>query len=265
MDQILQTKLSFAPWVDPRTRKLPGVIPFLLEDWLEVDSAYGAQMALRDHLIATQPDQVMGLHETARPAALELLEMVLERLPALGFDLSEVSVIRPDGVEVPLDRTDPIRTLGRVLQCDVCLMQPDPNGTSEESVLTGGVLCFPSGWRLPEKFMRPMMRIHKPIEIYTPELGARVQRMLNGVQVGRGLMRGTASRSDAHLADPRSEGEYRHGNAGSKYIRVERQCLVRLPETRAVAFTIHTQVVEPSALTPEQAAALEEFPIRLAD
>ena len=73
-------------------------------------------------------------------------------------------------------------------------------------MLTGGVLCFPSGWRLPEKFMRPMMRIHKPIEIYTPELGARVQRMLNGVQVGRGLMRGTASRSDAHLADPRSEG-----------------------------------------------------------
>ena len=126
MDQILQTKLSFAPWVDPRTRKLPGVIPFALEDWLEVDSAYGAQMALRDHLIATQPDQVMGLHETARLAALELLEMVLERLPALGFDLSEVSVIRPDGVEVPLDRTDPIRTLGRVLQCDVCLMPTGP-------------------------------------------------------------------------------------------------------------------------------------------
>ncbi|MCA0044632.1 heme-dependent oxidative N-demethylase family protein [Celeribacter litoreus] len=265
MTPILQTELSFAPWADPRTNRLPGVIPVGLDDWLEVDTAYAAQMALRDHLIATQPDEVMGLHESARPAAEELLDVVLPLLPPLGFTVSPESVTRPDGVTVPLDRSAPLETLGRLLQCDLCLMQPDPTGTTDESVLTGGILCFPSGWRLSEKFMRPMMRIHKPIEVYTPELGKRVQRLLDGVQPGRGLMRGTASRSDAHLADPRSEGEYRHGQATSKFIRVERQCLIRLPETRAVVFTIHTQVVEPSALSAEQAAALDASPIRLAD
>ncbi|WP_460273301.1 heme-dependent oxidative N-demethylase family protein [Celeribacter sp. ULVN23_4] len=265
MDPILQTKLSFAPWADPRTARLPGVIPFELTDWLEIDTAYAAQMALRDRLISKTPEEVVALDESARPAALELFDMLLELLPGLGFDLSDTEITRPDGVTVPLDRDQPMHMMGRLLQCDICLMQPDPSGETDESVLTGGVLCFPSGWRLPQKFMKPMLRIHKPIEVYTPDLAARVQRMMNGVQVGRGLMRGTASRSDAHLCDPRSEGELRHGMSTSKYIRVERQSLVRLPETRAVAFTIHTQVVEPASLTPEQAAALEERPIRLAD
>lgn len=265
MDPILQTELSFAPWVDPRTARLPGVIPFEMDDWLEVDTAFAAQMALRDHLIATKPGEVIALDETARPAALELLDVLLDRLPQLGFTRTQTEVIRPDGIPVPLDRVHPMHTLGRLVQCDICLMQPDPRGATEESVLTGGVLCFPSGWRLSEKFMKPMLRIHKPIEAYTPDLATRVQRLLNGVQVGRGLMRGTASRSDAHLCDPRSEGELRHGSPQSRYIRVERQCLLRLPETRAVVFTIHTQIVLPEALTPLQAAALKERPIRLAD
>ncbi|SFI63677.1 heme-dependent oxidative N-demethylase family protein [Celeribacter neptunius] len=269
MKEILQSKLSFAPWADPRTNRLPGVVPLDMAGWLEVDTAYNAQMALRDHLIATQPEEVMGLDESARPAAEELFDMVMELLPDLGFRVGPTEVLRPDGVTVERNRKEPIKTLGRLLQCDICLMQPDPSGAGagagEESVLTGGVLCFPSGWRLPEKFMRPMMRIHKPIEVYTPELGRRVQRLLDGVQPGRGLMRGTASRSDAHLADPRSEGDYRHGTSASKYIRVERQSLVRLPESRAVVFTIHTQVVTPEALSPEQAQALAENPIRLAD
>lgn len=265
MEQILQTKLSFAPWADPRTRRSPGVVPFELEDWLEVDTAYGAQMALRDHLIETQPDEVMGLDVSARPAAEEFYDMALALLPRLGFAITQDTVTRPDGVTVTLDRDAPIKTLARLMQNDFCLMQPDPTGASAESVLTGGALCFPSGWRLPEKFMKPMLRIHQPIAAYTPELALRVQRLLDGVPPGRGLMRGTASRSDAPLSDPRSEGELRHGSQQSRYIRVERQSLVRLPNTRAVVFTIHTQVVRPEALTPDQAKALAEFPIRLAD
>lgn len=265
MEPILQTSLSFAPWADPRTRGLPGIMPVPLADWLEVDSAFGAQMALRGRLISERPDEVIALHDSARPAAEEMYRVILTQLPALGYQLGSNSVLRPDGMRVALDADRPLETLGNMVQCDLCLMQPDPTGTSEESVLTGGVLCFPSGWRLPQKFMMPMVRIHLPIEKYTPELAKRVQRLLDGVQVGRGLMRGTASRSDAPLADPRSEDEYVHGTRQSRFIRVERQCLIRLPETRAVVFSIHTQIVEPAALTPHQAQTLEEFPIRLAD
>lgn len=180
MTQITQTKLSFAPWADPRTRGLPGVVPVALDDWLEVDSAYAAQMALRDRLIADRPDQVLALHDSARPAAQEMYALILSRLPGLGYQVGPDSVLRPDGVRVALDAAQPLAVLGRLVQCDLCLMQPDPAGQIAESVLTGGVLCFPSGWRLPQKFMMPMVRIHLPIEKYTPELAKRVQRLLDG-------------------------------------------------------------------------------------
>jgi hypothetical protein len=266
MEPILQTSLSFAPWMDARTRGLPGVVPFALADWLEVDNAYGAQMALRERLLSETQDQVHALAPCAQAAAVELYEMILALLPGLGFDLQSDVAIYPDGRAVSLDRAAPLVTLGRLVQADLCLLQPDPDATGQgEHVLTGGVLCFPSGWRLREKFMRAMMRIHDPVEIYTDELGRRVQRLMDGVQPGRGLMRGTASHSDAPLADPRSEYEYDHGSAAPQFIRVERQGLVRLPHTRAVVFSIHTQIVRPEALSAEQAAALKEFPIRLAD
>ncbi|KEP71623.1 hypothetical protein DL1_01030 [Thioclava dalianensis] len=266
MMPILQTALTFAPWVHPATRKLPGVVPVTLADWLEIDSAYVGQMGLRRQLLAERAAEVYALDPVASAAADELYALVLPLLPGLGFALEGDTALCPDGQRVALDPGVPLMTLGRLLQEDLLILQSDPFGSGHsEHVLTGGVLCFPSGWRLTEKFRRPMMRIHAPIEIYTSELGKRVQRLMDGVQPGRGLMRGTASHSDAFLADPRSEYDYVHGTARSQFIRVERQCLIRLPQTRAVVFSIHTQIVRPEALSDEQAEALARFPIRVAD
>jgi hypothetical protein len=55
MSLILQTTLPFAPWMDPRTNRLPGVLPLKGDDWLRVDEAFGAQMAERDRLIREVP------------------------------------------------------------------------------------------------------------------------------------------------------------------------------------------------------------------
>ena len=71
MSTILQQRLAFAPWADPRTRRLPGTIPVTEAEWLLTDDAFAAQMALRDDLIATRPGRVHALHEDARPAAAE--------------------------------------------------------------------------------------------------------------------------------------------------------------------------------------------------
>ena len=258
MSPILQNRLSFAPWHDPRTRRLPGVVPIEMADWLEVDDAYSAQMAERVRLIEGDRAAVLALAEAARPAAEELYDLVLGLLPGLGFEFAGGEVRRPDGVWVTLERADPLATLGRLVQEDFCLMEAGPEG----HVLTGAVLCFPSGWRLAEKFGRPMMGIHVPVKAYTEEIGARVQRLLDGVQPGRPLMRGTAHFSDAPLHNPRGEAEDRALHGAAPFIRVERQGLVRLPESRAVAFSIHSYLVRPEALSPEQAVSLAAFPIR---
>lgn len=80
MTPILQASLPFAPWMDPRTWRLPGILPVEGEDWLRIDDAYAAQMAERDRLIAETPELVEGMLESARPAAEELYDVVLDWL-----------------------------------------------------------------------------------------------------------------------------------------------------------------------------------------
>ena len=259
MSTVLQSRLPFAPWADPRTRRLPGIVPLDMAEWIDIDDAYAGQMALRDGLIANRPEAVHGLTEAARPAADELYAMLLELLPGLGFVLDEGSALRPDGVRVPLDPGQPLLTLGRLVQEDLMLMLP---GESGEHVLAGAVLCFPAGWTLAEKFGQPMGRIHVPVAIYTEDVAKRVQRLLDGVQPGRPLVRGTAHHSNAPLFNPRTEAMGRAITGDLPFLRVERQCLLRLPQTRAVLFSVHTYVLRPEALSPEQAALLREFPIR---
>lgn len=262
-EPVLQSRLPFAPWADPRTRRLPGIVPLDTENWpaawIDIDDAYAGQMALRDRLIAERPEKVHALSEPARPAAEELYAMLLADLPKLGFTVGADSVLRPDGVRVPLDPANPLLTLGRLVEEDLCLMEPGSDG---EHILTGAILCFPAGWTLAEKFMRPMLRIHLPVAKYDEDVARRVQRLLDGVQPGRPLVRGTSHHSNAPLHNPRLEAQGRAPEGDLPFIRVERQCLIRLPETRAVVFSIHTYVVRPEALTDEQAQLLDEFPIR---
>lgn len=257
---VLQDRLPFAPWTDPRTRRLPGTLPLDMGEWLEVDEAFAGQMALRDRLIAERPDAVHGLLPAAGAAAGELYDLILPRLPALGFAEGSGGMRRPDGVVVPLDRSCPLLTLGRLCQADFCLLQPGDQG---EHLLTGAILCFPSGWRLAEKLGRPMLRIHAPVARYTDDIGRRVQRLLDAIRPEAPLWRANAHLSAAPLFNPLPEDHHRDGpdRTEAAWIRSERQCLLRLPESRAVVFSIHTRRVPLDRLTADQRAALAEHPI----
>lgn len=258
MSDPLHRALPFAPWADPRTRRLPGVLPLDPADWLRVDEAYAGQMALRDRLIATRPQDVHALLPMARLAADELYRMVLPLLPALGFRAEADALRRPDGVVVPLDAEAPLLTLGRLCQNDFCLMQEDGQG---EHLLSAAILCFPAGWRLSEKIGRPMLRIHQPVAKYTEDVGRRVQRLLDAVRPGAPLWRANGHRSRAPLFNPLSEVDPKDDATEMPLIRSERQCLIRLPETETVVFSIHTYLLRAADLSPDQAAALAAHPI----
>lgn len=263
MAVVLQASLPFAPWADARTRRLPGTLPLDMGDWLRVDDAYAGQMALRDDLIATRAAEVIAQMNSAAQAVEELYDFTLARLP-VGFVQQGGTITRPDGVTVPLDPTRPLHTLGRLVQEDLCLMQEDGAG---EHLLSAAVLCFPAGWTLAEKLGRPLMRMHRPVEKYTEDTGRRVQRLMDGVRVESPLWRANAHHSRAPLFNPlREDAAKDTAQQGEMpFIRSERQCLIRLPISRAVLFSIHTYVVPLSALSPEQAVALAEFPIHRAE
>ncbi|MFD1194256.1 DUF3445 domain-containing protein [Seohaeicola saemankumensis] len=240
MTAILQTRLGYDP---TRRNPLPGIAPMDPDDWIIVDDAHGPQMAERARLLAAQRDRVLALDEGARPAALELLDAVLAVLARRAdHAVGAGRVRRPDGVTVTIDRDDPMGTLGHLVQQDLCLMEK----RGDEHVLTAAVLCFPASWTLDEKFLRPLTGIHVPVDSYDDTMARRVQRLFDGVQIGRPLWRFNALwYVDPALHQPRRENDRRpeRGAQSADYLRTERQSLVRLPQTGAVVFGIHTTVL----------------------
>jgi hypothetical protein len=221
------------------------VRPLAQDEWVMVDPAYGAQMSRRADLLATSRDTVIYQEDSAEAAAQELLEEILDLLQRRfdGFEVNSDSVRRPDGFVVEIDRTDPLGTLGHLVQEDLCLLQK----RGDEHVLTGAVLCFPAGWRLQEKAGHPLMNIHSPVDSYDAGLGRRVQRLFDGVRAGHPMWRfNVLWYEDPELHQPYTQPDHDAHQSGPNtcpYLRSERQCIVRLPKSRAVLFSIHSFVV----------------------
>lgn len=235
MATILQSSIPY----DPLTpRPLPGIQPVSMDNWLLYDDAFAAQMQRREALLHDRRPEVLALDPGAEPAAQELLELVLHHAYPGHTD----RVTRPDGQRVRIDRGRPMDTLCKLVQEDFCILQKH----GDEHVLTGAVLCFPASWLLSEKFMRPLADIHVPVASYDANIARRVQRLFDGIQPGRPLWRFNALwYEDAELHQPRSANARREFKEPqeARYLRSERQTLLRLPKTRAVVFSIHTYVL----------------------
>ena len=256
MEPILQSRLPFAPWLDQRTRRLPGVVPLAYEDWLQVDDAYAAQLAYKAKLLAERRDTVLMADPSCLDAAKELLQVALANLPD-GFVVGD-GITCPDGRRVVPDVDAPFETLSKLFQEDFAILQKQ----GDTHVLTGALLCFPASWSLAEKYNKPLTAIHDPVAEYDDGIARSVERMFTAIRVEQPLMRSNAlvyADPDLHHPHRGSDRLRDAGQAG--YIRSERQCMVRLPMTRAVVFSIHTYLVRESDLTPEQAEGLEAYPI----
>ena len=224
--------------------KLPGTRPISPDEWIICDDAFSQQMALRDELIETKRDKVLAISDQANEAAVELSKMALEfSIKSLGYQKSNDEVIRPDEVSIKIDLSDPMRFLGRLVQNDFCILQK----VGEEHVLTAASLCFPASWSLEEKFLKPLIDIHIPVKEYNEEIAKRVQRLFDGLQVSRPVWRFNALYyEEPDLFQPRSVNQPRKKPAPNQvnYFRSERQTLIKLPETRAIVFGIHTFVIK---------------------
>lgn len=253
-DPILQTRLSVLPWMVPALWRLPGIQPLDPAKWLEVDDAFAAQLAEKARLMAECRQDVHVLTEAARPAAEELLRVVLGRLAVTpGYEVAPNSVTRPDGVTAGLDWDAPLLTLGHLVQEDFCLLHKQ----GDEHVLTAGLLCFPGSWTLAEKLGRALTSIHAPTAVYDDQMARRVQRLFDMIRVDQPLFRMNALLyADPALFQPKSEHDTRPRSGERRFLRSEKQCLVRLPETGAVVFSIHTWQVLAASLTVEEHAAL---------
>lgn len=259
MTAICQNSLADAPWMDARTRRLPGVQPLDPAQWIVVDEAYGAQMAARADLLARRREDVLQTSETGSDAIAELFQMVLTHLSARPeFQINQAHCVRPDGVRLELPSSPSLDALAGLVTEDFCILQKKGG----EHVLTAALLCFPASWTLAQKFGHPLSTIHDPVDSYTDDMAKRVQRLFDAVRPGKPLWRANAMRyQDPTLYQPRTVEAPRTERQQGSYIRSERQCILRLPETDAVVFSIHTRQVKLQDLTAQQAAALAAHPI----
>jgi hypothetical protein len=245
--EITQRSLPFTPWQDPALSRMPGMRP-VEGSWITVDDAYAAQMAERARLWHVARDAVRIVTPGADEAVAEVLEVALRALPT-AFRREGGAVVRPGGVRVATEGEEPFGVLNRLLQEDLLVLER----RGAEHVLIAGLLCFPAHWTLSEKVGHPLTRIHAPVPDYDAALAARVQRLMDRVQPGRPIWRANVlAHDEATLHRPRSEWTVRPRREAARYLRSERQTLLRLPRTGAVLFAVHTFLVPLDRLTPEQ-------------
>ncbi len=236
--EIVQRKLPFDL---SKPRPLPGIAPLEMVDWLCVDDAYEHQMELRRTLINERPKDVLAQSGMARAAAHELLDLVVQNLPP-SFQVTAQTVTDLNGRVTRLTRFNPLETLGSIVQEDFCILQKQ----DEEHVLTAAVLCFPASWMLSEKINRPLTHIHGAVDDYDPNIAKRVQRLFDGVRPEKPLWRWNALwNDDPDLFQPRAVNNPRPPASPetAPFLRCERQCILRLPKTKAVVFSIHSFVL----------------------
>lgn len=228
--------------------RLPAMRP-VVGPWLFCDAAYAGQMGVRRQLLRDQGADVLAQTDAGLDAARAFIDVALKALPH-GFERGGDRVLCPDGHAVTLDWDAPLRSVGEMLQQDVCILEK----REDEHILSGAVLCFPASWTLAQKIGKPLVRIHAPVSEYSENIAARVQRLFDGVKDERPMWRANALRyDDPSLYQPRPENDPRPvGTDRAAYIRSERQTVLRLPVEGAVAFVIHTSVVKDRLEDPDQ-------------
>ena len=236
--RILQKTMPYSPLVE---RPLPGTFPLEADKWLWVDDAYAEQVAEKARILQDHQDNVLMQDPIASDAAEELRDHVVAHLlkDHVGFAQTDKGILCPDHREVSLEGA-PLAVLSRLVQEDFCILQK-PEG-SDEHILTAGLLAFPASWTLSQKFMKPLTGIHEPVASYDENIAKRVQRLFDGIRVGKPMWRyNSLWYRDAELFQPRREDEQRSSEGlDGPYMRSERQTLLRLPLSGAVVFGIHT-------------------------
>lgn len=252
MPETLQSRLPVVPWMADHMLRLPGTVPIAPADWLQRDDAFAGQMAERDRLIRERLADVHAETRAAAAAADELLALVLAHLDGVpGYERTGGAMRRPDGVAVPLDGA-PLVVAGRLVQEDLVLLDKD-EGAAEHRIVAA-ILCFPSNWTLAEKLGMPLVRVHLPVPQYDETVARRVQRLFDAVRPEAPLMRANLlPYAHAELHSPRPEfSRHSPGPGEVRFVRVERQTILRLPRTRAVVFSIHVCQVPLAAIAGEE-------------
>lgn len=244
-----------------------------LADWIQPDEALAHQSALKQALWRKEGNRVFNELPPSRPAQAEVAELLSGHL---AEHFPHWYKKHPSGLHCkPMAQTfswseseASLLPASWCVQEDLCILQ-EMEGAYR---LTAASLCAPSYWRLLEKIGKPLDAIHQPVPGFAETLGAKVNRFFQFIKVDRPVWRANWSVvSDDRLYQPGNEESKQIKDAdtiGNQcFLRTERQTLRRLPQTKAVLFTIKVAIKPLAELRsqPEVLSSLEQALTQLSD
>lgn len=224
--------------------------------WIETDADWR-----RYHDNKLQQRKLLGARVyRAEPESLaaqrELAAMLLQHLTRQQGELYRLDdsslTFAPEQLKLSLGGEEPLWDSSLWVADDLVIMQE----RGQTYHLTAASLCSASDWRLEDKFGQPLAAIHAPVPGLNDALAPSIDRFFTHLKPEHPVMRFNwgVQRGDKLNRRP---GE--HGTAADSealFYRAERQTLVRLPRSRAVAFTIRVYLHPLESLPGEALDAL---------
>ena len=205
------------------------------EDFFKTTVDHVSLCAERQRWLRTQPQ----VYSACLPDAVPLLDECLN-IASTWRSISpdeHQSVARIDRAAQRCIR------LGEIWEPDFLLLKPN---TSNDFVLLGGCVCFPSSWKLDEKVGHPLQFIHGAVPGLNAQLGRSITAVLRALtpetawlRHNWGLTRSAQLNQHPARGLPRLDATVKLTEV---WLRVEHQALVALPLSNGILFGIRIAV-----------------------
>ncbi|GKT41002.1 uncharacterized protein ColSpa_01183 [Colletotrichum spaethianum] len=260
------------------------------EEWIELDNHFPKYHADKTARIRERAEKCYGTAPEAYPAAMELLEELVQYLPARYPTLFKRTAVGIDNkwsgesfniVETPL-KEDPMAIAAKLVQDDLAIMMERPDG---KYYLLAGAILLAGFWRLSDKFGMSLEEIHTSGDVphYKEKLHNGMSSFFKRLRCDQVYSRNNYFiQVDDSLPWSWSIGEEdspvvswstaeKNRAIEHHYFRSERQSLRRLPKSKAIVFTIRTYFHPITELASEKyvpgrlASAIRSWDEKVAD
>ena len=235
-----------------------GTRPMEPAQWLAIGPDHGAFLREKRARLSANPLPFYRTTPGSLAAQSELRERVVADLLAHHGDVFTMVdgrlVDRVEGTVHDLDNPalEPLAQISQFLEEDFILLQQ----VDGHEQITAASNAYSSSGRIVSSVGRSIPWAHKFVPTLNDQLGSRIDRVLGNIKTDapverfNWLLTPIASRlfpEDPHAANAAAVGKIHEALADDParagdllWIRVERQTLLRLPETGALAFSIYT-------------------------
>ena len=224
-----------------------GLKPIQKESWLEIDNLFSSEIAEKKKLLKNKRSDVLITPSSSFSIQKEVLTTILGHLQLFHANLfninnETVEIIKTKEIYNHQKFPNPLELASMLVQEDLIIMKQ----IEEDYHLESASLCAPTRWSLKDKFRESLSEIHKEVPGYEQKIGKRVDSIFTNLPDDKIFERFNWSIFDSpELFQPinsKTLVEIRDLSPQELFIRVERQTIRRLEQSKSVLFTVRVHV-----------------------